>query len=116
MSDWDSLDERSYDCLQAELTRLRARESAFETRIAALKNQLVDAEAAAEVAGRLRAQQTVLVEIVAELTAGCPDCGGIGTVYMLMDETEIGQPPGSSGRICRRCLKARKALANPSGE
>lgn len=46
------------------------------------------------------------------LAKDCPDCGGEGTVYLLMDETEIGQAPGSSGRDCNRCAEARALLSS----
>lgn len=52
---------------------------------------------------RLRAALEALVK-------DCPDCGGKGTVY-LMDETEICQPPGSSGRDCGRCAAGRAVLS-----
>lgn len=40
----------------------------------------------------------------------CPDCGGKGIVYTVMDETEVCQPPRSSGEDCARCAPARAQL------
>ena len=33
----------------------------------------------------------------------CGDCDGTGSDYTMMDETDIGQPPGSSRIDCRKC-------------
>lgn len=40
----------------------------------------------------------------------CVSCGGSGIAYTMNDETEIGQPPGSSGIDCPKCYDIRKAL------
>ena len=55
---------------------------------------------------RADAAEALLVEMVKD----CPDCGGGGIVYMVEDETEYGQSPGSSGAVCNRCTDARAFL------
>ncbi len=69
-----------------------------------IEKQLPCIEAAEAECARLREALDVLVK-------DCPDCGGEGTVYLMEDEREICQPPGSSGQDCRRCAQARQALA-----
>ena len=60
----------------------------------------------------LKAECAKLRGALEALVKDCPDCGGEGTVYLMADETEIGQSPGSSGQDCRRCAEARKCASD----
>lgn len=72
-----------------------------------------DLDTASTLRKRVRA---ILGQINAALLAArpeqdiCPDCGDTGTVYTLEDETEIGQPPGSSSRACPRCAPKQEEV------
>ena len=53
-------------------------------------------------------------ELVAALEGAlrhCGSCGGSGIAYTMNNETEIGQPLGSSGIDCPECCDIRSALA-----
>ena len=52
-----------------------------------------------------------LVKALKAEFANCGSCGGKGICYTMGDETEIGQPPGSSGRDCEECAQTRAVLA-----
>ena len=47
--------------------------------------------------------------------AHCGSCGGTGTAYTMEDETDIGQPPGSSAIDCPECQVWREAIIKASG-
>lgn len=52
-----------------------------------------------------------LLEALMAETKSCPDCGGTGIAYLMADETEVGQPPGSSAVDCGGCAMSRAAIA-----
>jgi len=49
-------------------------------------------------------------ERLREALNNCPGCDGSGNAYLMEDETEIGQAPGSSRIDCPYCTDWRAAL------
>lgn len=55
-----------------------------------------------------------LVKALEGRVCGC--CDGSGITYTCLDETEIGQAPGSSGIPCPECSESRAAIAKARGK
>ncbi len=64
-----------------------------------------------EANAKLIASAPDLLNELKYLIGNCQTCGGEGIAYTMIDETEIGQPPGSSGRSCPSCQRARDVIA-----
>lgn len=56
-----------------------------------------------------------VVGIGAPKAAQCGSCDGSGVAYSMIDETEIGQAPGSSGFPCPECTDRRAAISKAEG-
>lgn len=106
---WQSLPDHPRDSEEMNVLHVEPPAPDYKYLLTLTTNHAQELRSEADFLERINARLWTALE---GMVKDCPDCGGKETAYMMMDETEISQAPGSSGQDCRRCAPGRAALSD----